>query len=382
MALTDKLTNIADAVRAKTGKTDLLTLDSMVEEINGIETGGGEELPEGALHYSGNLSSIFANGHNVWVIDLYGDKITTSDINLISNGFFGCTKLKRIPFELNFKKDIIVSISYLFQNCYELESIPKMNGCKIESYGYVFSNCKAIREFPEDFADWFDWSYVDAATGEYSCNHCGVFDGCLSLRKLPMEFMKHYNKGCGYSGVWYQYLRNLYALDEMVDMPIGYTRDFTTNAFSSFASNCYRLKRLTFETDNGMPFVKRWKNQTINLESYIGYSYTPDSIQEYSKYHGITKEKLVSADASYQALKNDADWFTAKLGYSRYNHDSAVETINTLPDTSAYLAANGGTNTIVFKKGSGSLTDGGAINTLTNAEIAVAAAKGWTVSFK
>ena len=56
-------------------------------------------------------------------------------------------------------------------------------------------------------------------------------------------------------------------------------------------------------------------------------------------------------------------------------------TINCLPDTAAYLASAGGTNTIKFKGGAGSSTDGGAINTMTEEEIAVAAAKGWTVTF-
>ena len=41
MALTDKLTAIADAIRVKGGTTDLLTLDGMVDAINAIETGGG-----------------------------------------------------------------------------------------------------------------------------------------------------------------------------------------------------------------------------------------------------------------------------------------------------------------------------------------------------
>ena len=43
MALTDKLTAIADAIRVKGGTTDLLTMDGMVEAINAIETvsGGG-----------------------------------------------------------------------------------------------------------------------------------------------------------------------------------------------------------------------------------------------------------------------------------------------------------------------------------------------------
>ena len=41
MPLTDKLTAIADAIRAKDGTIDLLTLDGMVEAINAIETGSG-----------------------------------------------------------------------------------------------------------------------------------------------------------------------------------------------------------------------------------------------------------------------------------------------------------------------------------------------------
>lgn len=40
MALTDKLTAIANAIRSKTGSTASLTLDGMVTAINGIETGG------------------------------------------------------------------------------------------------------------------------------------------------------------------------------------------------------------------------------------------------------------------------------------------------------------------------------------------------------
>lgn len=40
MALTDKLTAIADAVREKTGKADEMTLDQMAVEIEGISGGG------------------------------------------------------------------------------------------------------------------------------------------------------------------------------------------------------------------------------------------------------------------------------------------------------------------------------------------------------
>ena len=41
MALIEKLTAIADSIRAKTGGTDPLTLDAMAEAIANIEAGGG-----------------------------------------------------------------------------------------------------------------------------------------------------------------------------------------------------------------------------------------------------------------------------------------------------------------------------------------------------
>ena len=47
MALTDKLVNIADAIRSKTNSTDEMTLDQMPGKIRGITTsGGGVTLPE------------------------------------------------------------------------------------------------------------------------------------------------------------------------------------------------------------------------------------------------------------------------------------------------------------------------------------------------
>ena len=45
MALIDKLNAIGNAIRAKTGKTDKLTLDEMPTEIASIETGGGGTEP-------------------------------------------------------------------------------------------------------------------------------------------------------------------------------------------------------------------------------------------------------------------------------------------------------------------------------------------------
>ena len=136
---------------------------------------------------------------------------------------------------------------------------------------------------------------------------------------------------------------------------------------------------MKFDTNaDGTPKTAPWKNQSLDLTNYVGYAqYT----STFNGKYGFTTATKVSDAATYEALKNNADYWTADINYSRYNHDSAVETINSMPDTSAYLAANGGTNTIKFKGESGKLTDGGAINTLTEEEIAVAVAKGWGVAF-
>jgi hypothetical protein len=156
---------------------------------------------------------------------------------------------------------------------------------------------------------------------------------------------------------------------------IKYNANLTSNAFMNSFNKCGRIKTFTFELDNGAPRVVNWKSQTIDLTDYVGYMY----VAPYAS-SGITSDKKVTNNDTYNALKNDPDWWTTDGRYSRYNHDSAVATINSLPDTSAYLAEAGGTNTIKFKGAAGELTDGGAINTLTEEEIAVATAKGWTVT--
>ena len=64
MALTDKLTAIADAIRAKTGDTAKMTLDGMVEAIAGIEAGGG--LPENMNAFLFTLTESYTSSAEGW----------------------------------------------------------------------------------------------------------------------------------------------------------------------------------------------------------------------------------------------------------------------------------------------------------------------------
>lgn len=69
MALIDKLTAIADAIRGKTGGVDKLTLDQMVTDIESIKTGGG--FPNGTEWMSSNMmNNSFIDavyGRDTWV---------------------------------------------------------------------------------------------------------------------------------------------------------------------------------------------------------------------------------------------------------------------------------------------------------------------------
>lgn len=396
---------IANAIRGKNGSTDTYMVSEMATAINDIPSGGNLEdfIPEEAFHISGQCMYIFANNHLDWFLEKYGDKITTSDISNASSMFRGSI-LEQIPFDINFadgggnssnmfayaeklksipsidfKQTSIYDCSYLFQHNHSVTEIGKLYNMYPSSMQGMFNNCERLRYLPE--IENLNLSGMQASA---TANFSSMFSRCYSLRKIPEKLLEQL-----YSRVitknsntqFYDMYRSCDVLDEIVGMsPISGT--LTSNAFSSYSFYFNaRAKNIMFKVpEDGTLCIAEWKNQTIDLSQSVGwYNGRASNISFYNS--GITGDKEVTDDSSYQALKNDPDWFTIDVNYSRYNHDSAVNTINSLPDTSTYLASAGGTNTIKFKGESGKLTDGGAINTLTEAEIAVATAKGWTVTF-
>ena len=380
MALTDKLTAIGDAIRDKTGSTDLLTLDAMPTAISGITTGGGEGggLTEEELTITGNCSHRFANGGWDWFIENYGDKITTKDITSATY-MFSSSKLEEIPFDINLSTTVFngVNIGSIF-NASNITKPPYITG-KVSHMDSIFSSCYYMTEIPEDWIEKIDLSYIQNDSGTKMNS---IFNNCYSLRKIPINLLRNlYNKTTSSSySPYYSNFRSCYALDEIKEIAV-LMQTLTSSMFTMSFQYIGRVNSITFAMqEDGTPNTASWKSQTISLTERVGYETNVNNITDYTAYHGITADKQVTDDASYQALKDDLDWWTTNVSYSRYNHDSAVETINSLPDTSAYLAEKGGTNTIKFKGASGELTDGGAINTLTEEEIAVATAKGWTVT--
>jgi hypothetical protein len=339
-------------------------------------------------------------------IENYPDKITTRDITSSTYMFYNTT-IKSIPFEINFKKDnstcdmtrmfdgankledipnmTYVANSYgdmsnLFNNCWALKNLPYIYNAYPSTMNGLFSGCYKLKEIPEDYFD--TWNFDRIRTYSYS-NMSSIFQNCYCLKSFPLRLLNELdeiNTNKSNSYLFYSYaFYYCQSIEELIELPVFYMPSLTGNMFSNAFQHCNSLRKLMFRiNEDGTPRVANWKSQTIDLSTGVGFLNSSANLILYSD--DYTVDKLVIDDATYQALKNTDIWWTQKVEYSRYNHDSAVETINSLPDTSAYLATAGGTNTIKFTGKAGSLTDGGAINTLTEEEIAVAAAKGWTVS--
>lgn len=366
---------------AENGTTTLATAGKYCDrnvdvEVNVAGGGGGAEIEPIVL--TGECSYACAGVLGGKYIENFGDTVSTIDITDASL-MFDYNTAERIPFNINLKEGSAVDMRTMFGNMPNLVIAPNINNAKPEAINHLFTQNYRLRELPVDFGASWDWSTLHTTTA-YSGGY--IFNRCFSLRKIPEEFTKNlWNYASGTYSNYYYGFYNCIALDEIVNLGVS-TRTFTSNCFSSSFSSCRRLANLIFTTnEDGSPIVASWKKQTIDLTT-VGYTATDESILlNYNS--GITADKLVNDDATYQALKNNPDWYSTMIEYSRYNHDSAVRTINSLPDCSAYLATQTGTsntNTIKFKGASGALTDGGAINTLTEEEIAVATAKGWSVT--
>lgn len=377
------LVSIGDAVREKEGSTENILVSDLANRIKLLPT-GGYELPDEAFVVTGDCQYKFQKDSWNWYIDSLGYRVTSKDITRGDYMFNNCKTLEVIPFDLNFRKGGEYELvpyhwsRYMFNNCEELKEIGKISNLKPESVGNMFYYCTNLRELPE--IENFDTSYLSY----YGNENNYMFSGCYSLRKIPEELLnKIETPGTSTKTSHLPYMFSLcVSLDEIKGVnPDTYKCLQSSNGLGYTFRGCARAKDITFMLqENGTPFNVEWKNQVLNLADDtfpVGYAYSITHQGLLCDYNsGITEDTQVFSDATYAALKDNPDWWASNIAYSRYNHDSAVNTINSLPDTSDF-----GTNTIKFRGESGSKTDGGAINTLTAEEIAVASAKGWTVSF-
>lgn len=420
------LTDIADAIREKSGLEDLIATGDMAAEIRNIETGGGgsdeEYFTNEDLALTGDLGNYGGLSGMIWdkIIDKDADKITFNNLNggnwlfnRLENG-----KDLRVLDTMRYVDEC--SASQLFCGT-SAGWLPKITG-GFNDIGEWFNQARYLRYMP-------DMSEVDFEPlhNNGGCWMCWLFTSCNSLREVPEELLKELwhipDEGMGvYEALYNNTFNSCYALDEVVGLPV-LEKTTDENMFDNTFSGCDRIARLKFDTnEDGTPKTANWANQVIDLSSagFGGQDYDEDnSMLGWNS--GITSEDRVTDGEEYRNIFIDADgnmtnkiqnnnWYAPEYkGLSRYNYWSAIETINSLPDTSAYLAEDESrkVNTIKFNSYGGfwtlHRTDGtvpeeylnyigtmpsnpgqgkgfGGIYNLSEEQIAVATAKGWTVA--
>ena len=297
------------------------------------------------LAFTGDCSNLFYYGRLSWVLEYYTSLLSFSNIEKADSCFFylkSDADLTNLTFYMEDK--YTNSVNYMFQGS-SLSYLPHIVG-RIHDCTSIFKSCK-MKSIPDNFFNDFIIQKPSGYSSEITCS--SMFDGCSNLTKVPsLKAFKQLDSAVipsyGFYNFYYCLFNSCSSLQEVRDLPIvyGINSEVKQNFFSGMVNEAEKLSSFTFEPNQ----TARLSNQILYLAS-TGYTY----------YGGNPKNSV-------------------------YNHDSAVETINSLPDTSAFLAEAGGTNTIRFKSDQGANTEGGAIGNLTAEEIAVAAAKGWTVAFE
>lgn len=178
MALTEKLTAVADAIRGKTGKMEEMTLEQMVTEIAGISGGGDEDVVKTILELTTVnfrndtatqicVSRLFQFNTNLKCVEL--PEVTKLTGNFV---FSGCTalknaqmpKLQKITGMSNFEnaalEDVVFPALYQFGN------------------NANFQNCTALRKI--DIAS----KTVGDIAGFESNMYQNTFKGCSSLEAV------------------------------------------------------------------------------------------------------------------------------------------------------------------------------------------------------
>lgn len=377
------LSAIGSAIREKTGKSDLIAPTNMPTEIRGIETGGGGSIEVEPVVLTGDCTSVCAGAMAGNYIKLFGDTVSTKDITKSTN-MFNAYSMPTIPFDINFKTDTGdygAAVTGMFLNS-KIVTAPNIKNLHIARNGCntMFQSCHHLKHFPEGFGS--DWVVNEEEVSAYNYWPVGgCFKECAVLEELPTEAFYpiwRLSKATGTSYSPYSDAFNLcLRLRKIENMPVT-AATYTSNMFNNMVYRTCMLESFTFETnEDGTPKTANWKNQTLDFAGTVGYNgqscnrlYIVDVPYEES---GFTDDLKVASAADYERLK-DADWWGLNVTESRFGYPGAVALINSLPDTSAY-----GTNIVKFKGTMGQNTVG-AINTLTEEEIAVATAKGWTVS--
>lgn len=188
MALIEKITAVADAIRAKTGNSAAMTLDGMAEAVEGIQTGGSgdgydvvDAIIDGSItEISSNVESIaeYAFHRHTMLTDVEFPRATL----VRGYAFTRCTNLKTV-----YLPSVINIGTYAFQNCESLTEVYFPSATTVEAS--AFTNCSQLKtaNLPslESIASSAFYGSNRLTTAEFPCATSiadKAFQNCSSLK--------------------------------------------------------------------------------------------------------------------------------------------------------------------------------------------------------
>ncbi len=146
MALTEKLTAIADALRQKTGKSAKLTLDEMPAEVTAVYGAGGQDAYDGfweAYQDGGrrdNYKNAFAGSG--WTEAYIHPKYPVRPTSAAQ--MFQDSPITTLPHIEKFDFSHCTNMASSFINCKNLQTIPQIDMSSATNFQYAFGNCSNL----------------------------------------------------------------------------------------------------------------------------------------------------------------------------------------------------------------------------------------------
>lgn len=209
------LTAIGDAIRSKTGGTDLLSPAGMVGAIESISA--GSELPVQLL--TDSLDSVFKNNRFNTLVE--AGCFETKNITALSSFCDRSTTLKKIDFDINCAENSVTYCYSMLKDCYKLEEIPKFVNLNPYNLNNSFYNCMYLIEIPEE--KFVNFSRHSSAS---DLSMYRTFYHCYSLRKMPYIAKIYYDNATKTSSnVYEEAFCGCASLDEIVDLSVCLSTD-------------------------------------------------------------------------------------------------------------------------------------------------------------
>lgn len=385
------LTAIANAIREKTGETGTLLPSAMPDAIASIQ-GGGLDLDGKNLSYY----AVMQPSNRAYINELIYANPELHNISGLDYAFSRRTNVENISeFE-----DTVIDI-YVTNNCtigYFGSALSFVGGTepdgfyfpKVRLHGVLGSGLNTAFNLQTYMQDYPEGLFDDVTLGSsYVTGYLGIPNRLSCLRDLTPYFKLLGTVPSGSSSSSFMYgatgssseQKYMFALETMGELPLSKWGSATTNLIYGGGSTSNDLQNkighfLAHVTCDGKPISSGQTYNGIYL-SKLGYTTYQYAASNYMTAIEINSTETYNAwKANPRGADGNTTYYSKSPEWSKYTHASAVETINSLP----VVQSGGLTLTFSQMADCGRSTPDGAVGDLTEAEIAVATEKGWTVT--